>query len=104
MNVTPLACVFFCLDHRKQQASRAAMVALGVSNLCFMLPWQFAQFVLLTQVGPDHALQLALPGSAPGLLPVSLPLFQVASLFASYILGYLAATKMQSILATHMVR
>lgn len=26
------------------------MVALGVSNLCFMLPWQFAQFVLLTQV------------------------------------------------------
>uniref|UniRef100_G3PGR0 Dpy-19-like 1, like (H. sapiens) n=1 Tax=Gasterosteus aculeatus aculeatus TaxID=481459 RepID=G3PGR0_GASAC len=56
--------------------SRTAMVALGVSNLCFMLPWQFAQFVLLTQV---------------------------ASLFASYILGYLAATKMQSILVTHMV-
>ncbi|TNN28735.1 putative C-mannosyltransferase DPY19L1 [Liparis tanakae] len=27
----------------------------------------------------------------------------VASLFASYILGYLAATKMQSILVTHMV-
>uniref|UniRef100_A0A8C6U345 Dpy-19-like 1, like (H. sapiens) n=1 Tax=Neogobius melanostomus TaxID=47308 RepID=A0A8C6U345_9GOBI len=45
---------------------RMAMVALGVSNLCFMLPWQFAQFVLLTQV---------------------------ASLFASYILGYLAASK-----------
>uniref|UniRef100_A0A3Q2ZD17 Dpy-19-like 1, like (H. sapiens) n=1 Tax=Kryptolebias marmoratus TaxID=37003 RepID=A0A3Q2ZD17_KRYMA len=53
-----------------------AMVALGISNLCFMLPWQFAQFVLLTQV---------------------------ASLFASYILGYLAAAKMQSILVTHMV-
>ena len=30
--------------------------------------------------------------------------FQVASLFASYILGYLAASKMQSILVTHMVR
>lgn len=30
------------------------MVALGVSNLCFMLPWQFAQFVLLTQVNPEH--------------------------------------------------
>ncbi|MEQ2178106.1 hypothetical protein GOODEAATRI_010485, partial [Goodea atripinnis] len=30
--------------------SRTAMVALGISNLCFMLPWQFAQFVLLTQV------------------------------------------------------
>uniref|UniRef100_A0A8C6NYP7 Dpy-19-like 1, like (H. sapiens) n=1 Tax=Nothobranchius furzeri TaxID=105023 RepID=A0A8C6NYP7_NOTFU len=55
---------------------RTALVALGISNLCFMLPWQFAQFVLLTQV---------------------------ASLFASYILGYLAAAKMQSILVTHMV-
>uniref|UniRef100_A0A672Z0D4 Dpy-19-like 1, like (H. sapiens) n=1 Tax=Sphaeramia orbicularis TaxID=375764 RepID=A0A672Z0D4_9TELE len=53
-----------------------SMVALGMSNLCFMLPWQFAQFVLLTQV---------------------------ASLFASYILGYLGATKMQFILATHMI-
>lgn len=29
---------------------------------------------------------------------------QVASLFASYILGYLSAAKMQSILVTHMVR
>uniref|UniRef100_A0A667XTY3 Dpy-19-like 1, like (H. sapiens) n=1 Tax=Myripristis murdjan TaxID=586833 RepID=A0A667XTY3_9TELE len=55
---------------------RMAMVALGISNLCFMLPWQFAQFVLLTQV---------------------------ASLFASYILGYLGAAKMQSILVTHMI-
>uniref|UniRef100_A0A3B4T580 Dpy-19-like 1, like (H. sapiens) n=1 Tax=Seriola dumerili TaxID=41447 RepID=A0A3B4T580_SERDU len=55
---------------------RTAMVALGISNLCFMLPWQFAQFVLLTQV---------------------------ASLFASYILGYLGAAKMQSILVTHMI-
>lgn len=61
---------------RSKGLSRAAMVALGVSNLCFMLPWQFAQFVLLTQV---------------------------ASLFASYILGYLAASKMQSILVTHMI-
>ncbi|XP_068592331.1 dpy-19-like 1, like [Cebidichthys violaceus] len=61
---------------RTRNPSRTAMVALGVSNLCFMLPWQFAQFVLLTQV---------------------------ASLFASYILGYLAAAKMQSILVTHMI-
>uniref|UniRef100_A0A7N8YFH0 Dpy-19-like 1, like (H. sapiens) n=1 Tax=Mastacembelus armatus TaxID=205130 RepID=A0A7N8YFH0_9TELE len=61
---------------RTRTPSRTAMVALGVSNLCFMLPWQFAQFVLLTQV---------------------------ASLFASYILGYLGAAKMQSILVTHMV-
>lgn len=61
---------------RSRGPSRMTMVALGVSNLCFMLPWQFAQFVLLTQV---------------------------ASLFASYILGYLAASKMQSILVTHMI-
>ncbi|KAG7216433.1 hypothetical protein INR49_001919 [Caranx melampygus] len=56
---------------RARNPSRTAMVALGISNLCFMLPWQFAQFVLLTQV---------------------------ASLFASYILGYLGPSKMQSIL------
>uniref|UniRef100_A0A3Q0T2S8 Dpy-19-like 1, like (H. sapiens) n=1 Tax=Amphilophus citrinellus TaxID=61819 RepID=A0A3Q0T2S8_AMPCI len=61
---------------RTRNPSRTAMVSLGISNLCFMLPWQFAQFVLLTQV---------------------------ASLFASYILGYLAAAKMQSILVTHMI-
>uniref|UniRef100_A0A665T6W6 Dpy-19-like 1, like (H. sapiens) n=1 Tax=Echeneis naucrates TaxID=173247 RepID=A0A665T6W6_ECHNA len=61
---------------RTRIPSRTAMVALGISNLCFMLPWQFAQFVLLTQV---------------------------ASLFASYILGYLGAAKMQSILVTHMI-
>ncbi|XP_061812695.2 dpy-19-like 1, like [Nerophis lumbriciformis] len=61
---------------RTRNPSRMAFVALGVSTLCFMLPWQFAQFVLLTQV---------------------------ASLFASYILGYLSAAKMQSVLVTHMV-
>ncbi|GAA6217224.1 probable C-mannosyltransferase DPY19L1 [Lates japonicus] len=61
---------------RTRNPSRTAMVALGISNLCFMLPWQFAQFVLLTQV---------------------------ASLFASYILGYLSPAKMQSILVTHMI-
>uniref|UniRef100_A0A8C6U8R9 Dpy-19-like 1, like (H. sapiens) n=1 Tax=Neogobius melanostomus TaxID=47308 RepID=A0A8C6U8R9_9GOBI len=64
------------LTHILRGLHKMAMVALGVSNLCFMLPWQFAQFVLLTQV---------------------------ASLFASYILGYLAASKMQSILVTHMM-
>ncbi|XP_072249782.1 dpy-19-like 1, like [Leuresthes tenuis] len=61
---------------RSRNPSRTAMVVFGISNLCFMLPWQFAQFVLLTQV---------------------------ASLFASYILGYLAAAKMQLILVTHMI-
>ncbi|XP_057689573.1 dpy-19-like 1, like [Corythoichthys intestinalis] len=61
---------------RTRSPSRMAMVALGVSTLCFMLPWQFAQFVLLTQV---------------------------ASLFATFILGYLDAAKMQSVLVTHLV-
>ncbi|XP_068508024.1 dpy-19-like 1, like isoform X2 [Syngnathus scovelli] len=61
---------------RTRNPSRMALAALGISTLCFMLPWQFAQFVLLTQV---------------------------ASLFASYILGYLSAAKMQSLLVTHMV-
>uniref|UniRef100_A0A4W4FK59 Dpy-19-like 1, like (H. sapiens) n=1 Tax=Electrophorus electricus TaxID=8005 RepID=A0A4W4FK59_ELEEL len=61
---------------RNRNPSRNAMMALGFSNVMFMLPWQFAQFVLLTQV---------------------------ASLFASYILGYLSPTKMQAILVTHMV-
>lgn len=31
------------------------MVSLGVSTLCFMLPWQFAQFVLLTQVNGEQS-------------------------------------------------
>uniref|UniRef100_A0A8C7MP13 Probable C-mannosyltransferase DPY19L1 n=1 Tax=Oncorhynchus kisutch TaxID=8019 RepID=A0A8C7MP13_ONCKI len=35
---------------RTRNPSRKAMWALAISNLCFMLPWQFAQFVLLTQV------------------------------------------------------
>lgn len=50
----PLSQHFFILPvsslPRKRNPSRTAMVALGISNLCFMLPWQFAQFVLLTQV------------------------------------------------------
>uniref|UniRef100_A0A674DYS4 Dpy-19-like 1, like (H. sapiens) n=1 Tax=Salmo trutta TaxID=8032 RepID=A0A674DYS4_SALTR len=61
---------------RTRNPSRKTMWALGISNLCFMLPWQFAQFVLLTQV---------------------------ASLFALYILGYISPTKIQSLLVTHMI-
>ncbi|KAM9431794.1 dpy-19-like 1, like isoform 2-T2 [Clarias gariepinus] len=61
---------------RTKNPSRNSMVALGVATVMFMLPWQFAQFVLLTQV---------------------------ASLFVSYILGYLSPAKMQTILLTHMV-
>ncbi|MEQ2207839.1 hypothetical protein XENOCAPTIV_019492, partial [Xenoophorus captivus] len=40
--------------HSTRNPSRTAMVALGISNLCFMLPWQFAQFVLLTQVNGEQ--------------------------------------------------
>ncbi|XP_060756509.1 dpy-19-like 1, like isoform X2 [Neoarius graeffei] len=61
---------------RTRNPSRNSMMALGVSTVLFMLPWQFGQFVLLTQV---------------------------ASLFASYILGYLSPAKMQALLLTHMV-
>ncbi|XP_062842123.1 dpy-19-like 1, like isoform X2 [Trichomycterus rosablanca] len=61
---------------RTPNPSRKTMAALGVSTVMFMLPWQFGQFVLLTQV---------------------------ASLFASYILGYLNPAKMQALLLTHMV-
>ncbi|GAA6088631.1 dpy-19-like 1, like, partial [Tachysurus ichikawai] len=61
---------------RTRNPSRNSMVALSMSTVMFMLPWQFAQFVLLTQV---------------------------ASLFASFILGYLSPAKMQALLLTHMV-
>ncbi|XP_026083545.1 probable C-mannosyltransferase DPY19L1 [Carassius auratus] len=61
---------------RTRNPSKNTMMALGISNIFFMLPWQFAQFVLLTQV---------------------------ASLFASYILGYLSPAKIQSVLVTHMI-
>uniref|UniRef100_A0A8C2EEB4 Dpy-19-like 1, like (H. sapiens) n=1 Tax=Cyprinus carpio TaxID=7962 RepID=A0A8C2EEB4_CYPCA len=64
------------LTYILRNPSKNTMMALGISNIFFMLPWQFAQFVLLTQV---------------------------ASLFASYILGYLSPAKMQSVLVTHMI-
>ncbi|KAJ8290860.1 hypothetical protein GJAV_G00018450, partial [Gymnothorax javanicus] len=60
---------------RSRTPGRKAFFALGISNVFFMLPWQFAQFVLLTQI---------------------------ASLFVSYILGYLTPARMQSVLVTHM--
>ncbi|XP_035235767.1 dpy-19-like 1, like isoform X2 [Anguilla anguilla] len=60
---------------RSRSPGRKAFFALGISNVFFVLPWQFAQFVLLTQI---------------------------ASLFASYILGYLTPARMQSLLVTHM--
>lgn len=35
---------------RTRNPRKNTMMALGISNIFFMLPWQFAQFVLLTQV------------------------------------------------------
>ncbi|XP_040288842.1 probable C-mannosyltransferase DPY19L1 isoform X3 [Bufo bufo] len=61
---------------RTPTPGRRSMLVLCVSNICFMLPWQFAQFVLLTQI---------------------------ASLFAIYIIGYLDSEKFLNILYTHMV-
>uniref|UniRef100_A0A8D0E085 Dpy-19 like C-mannosyltransferase 1 n=1 Tax=Salvator merianae TaxID=96440 RepID=A0A8D0E085_SALMN len=60
---------------RTQNVSRRSLIALSVSNVFFMLPWQFAQFVLLTQV---------------------------ASIFAIYIIGFIEASKLQKILYAHM--
>uniref|UniRef100_A0A6J0TCD5 Protein C-mannosyl-transferase DPY19L1 n=1 Tax=Pogona vitticeps TaxID=103695 RepID=A0A6J0TCD5_9SAUR len=60
---------------RTQNINRRSLIALSVSNVFFMLPWQFAQFVLLTQV---------------------------ASLFGVYILGFIDSSKLQKILYAHM--
>ncbi|KAM3822701.1 protein C-mannosyl-transferase DPY19L1 isoform 2-T2 [Vipera latastei] len=61
---------------RTQNVNRRSLIALSVSNVLFMLPWQFAQFVLLTQV---------------------------ASVFGIYILGFIDSAKLQKILYAHMV-
>ncbi|XP_039192731.1 probable C-mannosyltransferase DPY19L1 isoform X2 [Crotalus tigris] len=61
---------------RTQNVNRRSLIALSVSNVLFMLPWQFAQFVLLTQV---------------------------ASVFGVYILGFIDSAKLQKILYAHMV-
>ncbi|XP_034265280.1 probable C-mannosyltransferase DPY19L1 isoform X2 [Pantherophis guttatus] len=61
---------------RMQNVNRRSLIALSVSNVLFMLPWQFAQFVLLTQV---------------------------ASVFGIYILGFIDSAKLQKILYAHMV-
>ncbi|KAM5157170.1 protein C-mannosyl-transferase DPY19L1 [Mantella aurantiaca] len=61
---------------RTTNIGRRSLMALCASNVFFMLPWQFAQFVLLTQI---------------------------ASLFAVYLIGCLDSDKFLKILYTHMV-
>ncbi|KFZ56701.1 putative C-mannosyltransferase DPY19L1, partial [Antrostomus carolinensis] len=60
---------------RVPNINTGSLIALCVSNIFFMLPWQFAQFVLLTQI---------------------------ASLFAVCIMGYVDSCKLQKIIFAHM--
>ncbi|KAF4020119.1 hypothetical protein G4228_011828 [Cervus hanglu yarkandensis] len=61
---------------RATKLYRGSLIALCISNVFFMLPWQFAQFVLLTQI---------------------------ASLFALYVVGYIDISKLRKIIYMHMV-
>ncbi|XP_016077772.1 PREDICTED: probable C-mannosyltransferase DPY19L1 isoform X2 [Miniopterus natalensis] len=61
---------------RATKLCRGSLIALCVSNVFFMLPWQFAQFVLLTQI---------------------------ASLFTVYVVGYIDICKLRKIIYIHMI-
>ncbi|XP_028904498.1 probable C-mannosyltransferase DPY19L1 isoform X2 [Ornithorhynchus anatinus] len=61
---------------RSTSIHRGSLVALAIFNIFAMLPWQFAQFVLLTQV---------------------------ASLLPLYILGYIDAYKLKKIIHVHLI-
>ncbi|XP_027719756.1 probable C-mannosyltransferase DPY19L1 [Vombatus ursinus] len=61
---------------RATNVYRGSLIALCISNVFFMLPWQFAQFVLLTQI---------------------------ASLFAVYVVGYIDLCKLKKIIRIHMI-
>ncbi|XP_012890613.1 PREDICTED: probable C-mannosyltransferase DPY19L1 isoform X2 [Dipodomys ordii] len=60
---------------RATKLYRGSLIALCISNVFFMLPWQFAQFVLLTQI---------------------------ASLFAVHVVGYIDVVKLRKIVYIHM--
>uniref|UniRef100_A0A7N4PRX5 Dpy-19 like C-mannosyltransferase 1 n=1 Tax=Sarcophilus harrisii TaxID=9305 RepID=A0A7N4PRX5_SARHA len=61
---------------RSRQNCKKDFIALIVSNVAFMLPWQFAQFILFTQM---------------------------ASLFPMYVVGYIEPYKFLKIIAVNMV-
>nr|XP_025146974.1 probable C-mannosyltransferase DPY19L2 isoform X4 [Bubalus bubalis] len=61
---------------RTTNNSRRHFIALCLSNVAFMLPWQFAQFILFTQI---------------------------ASLFPMYIVGYIEPNKFQKIIHANMI-
>ncbi|XP_032142706.1 probable C-mannosyltransferase DPY19L2 isoform X4 [Sapajus apella] len=61
---------------RTSSNDRRPFIALCLSNVAFMLPWQFAQFILFTQI---------------------------ASLFPMYIVGYIEPSKFQKIIYMNMI-
>ncbi|XP_067888697.1 dpy-19-like 1, like isoform X2 [Heterodontus francisci] len=61
---------------RRVCVEKKTLAAFCIANILFLLPWQFAQFVLLTQV---------------------------AALFATHVLGYIDACKLLKILYAHMI-
>uniref|UniRef100_A0A2K6PF98 Dpy-19 like 2 n=1 Tax=Rhinopithecus roxellana TaxID=61622 RepID=A0A2K6PF98_RHIRO len=61
---------------RTSSNDRRPFVALCLSNVAFMLPWQFAQFILFTQI---------------------------ASLFPMYVVGYIEPSKFQKIIYVNMI-
>ncbi|XP_041045036.1 dpy-19-like 1, like isoform X2 [Carcharodon carcharias] len=61
---------------RRVSVEKKTLAAFCIATILFLLPWQFAQFVLLTQV---------------------------ASLFVTYVFGYIDAHKLLNILYAHMI-
>ncbi|KAM5303804.1 putative C-mannosyltransferase DPY19L2 [Glossophaga mutica] len=61
---------------RTANNSRRHFMALGLANVAFMLPWQFAQFILFTQI---------------------------ASLFPMYVVGYIEPNKFKKIIYVNMI-
>ncbi|XP_005609350.2 probable C-mannosyltransferase DPY19L2 isoform X1 [Equus caballus] len=61
---------------RTSNSSRRHFIALCLSNVAFMLPWQFAQFILFTQI---------------------------ASLFPMFVVGYIEPNKFQKIISMNMI-
>ncbi|XP_014641301.1 PREDICTED: probable C-mannosyltransferase DPY19L2 isoform X2 [Ceratotherium simum simum] len=61
---------------RTSNNSRRHFIALCLANVAFMLPWQFAQFILFTQI---------------------------ASLFPMYVVGYIEPNKFQKIIYMNMI-
>uniref|UniRef100_A0A4W5QB64 Dpy-19-like 1, like (H. sapiens) n=1 Tax=Hucho hucho TaxID=62062 RepID=A0A4W5QB64_9TELE len=80
---------------RTHNPSRKAMWALAISNLCFMLPWQFAQFVLLTQPSLNSMIVIKVNRNmltvfeiADIFTTVSLPQAHISSLIKSKFTSY----------------